>query len=426
MRDRSCIYCLIAGAAMLSLYGCPGINWLETYRYDEQDPFDLYVLYELLEARPEGLTLLRDSSDLGRLDGLTGTNYIYVGNTPYYSEAAVTALLDYVERGNTAFLAAGTMPEDLAYHLFGDGCYYGEAFDDYGGGYSTNERFPAVMLDTAVAYRYPSGESFHLVDIRYWKPHQTNHRTINSRLLCDPALDNQVMGVLDTGGTNFLRLGWGEGNFFLHTNPEYFTNWFMVDTLQYRYPEAMLSVISEGPIYWDEYHRRYRQARNPGGGSAAQRKYTGGRNLLSGNETLRYIQERPALALAWYSLFVGALLFVIFRGRRRQRIIPILPVRENSSRRFIHTVSRLIHKKGNHAALARRELASLRFHLLHHRGVRWTEGQPPPADLQLQLGLTPEVVEQALSQIRLVSAGKPMLEGDLIRFYRAIEPLYGD
>ena len=413
---------LIGGVAVLSLCGCPSTRWYESYDYRGKQPYDLYGLYELLAARPEGLTLLKDSSDLAQLDSVTGTNYLFLGYSPFYQEQAVTGLLDYVERGNTVFLAANEIPEDLAYHLFGDDCYYGE-FEDYG--YYGNERFPAVELDSAVAYRYPAGDSFALVLMRYSRPATFPLRTVNDRLLCDETLDNQVLGALDTNGINFLRLGWGKGNFYFHSNPIYFTNWFLIDSLEYRYPEAMLSVLGEGPVYWDEYHRRFRRDPTGNNPQTVQRDYTGGRNLLSGNPTLRYIQERRELAFAWYTLLAGVFLFVIFRGRRRQRIIPIIPRRENSSKRFIDTISRLVHQKGNHAHLAQRELASLRFHLNHRRGVRWTEGQPPPNDLVERTGLPQEVVNRALAQIRVVSAGKKLEDGDLLRFYRAIEPLYG-
>ncbi|CAH1001350.1 hypothetical protein LEM8419_02251 [Neolewinella maritima] len=421
MTKASPWHILIGGLAVLSLCGCPATPWYETYDYEGREPYGLYGLYELLAARPEGIHLLTDSSDLAQLDSVTGTNYLFVGHSAQYREQAVTGLLDYVERGNTVFLAANEVPEDLAYHLFGDDCYY-EAFEDYS--YYSDERFPTVQVDSTVAYRYPAGDSFSLVCVRYRKPARFSLHTVSDRLLCDEALDNQVLGVLDTHGINFVRLGWGEGNFYFHANPIYFTNWFLVDSQAYRYPETMLSVIGEGPVYWDEYHRRYRQ--DPSSGpQTVQRDYTGGRNLLEGNPTLRYIQERRELAFAWYTLLTGVFLFVVFRGRRRQRVIPIIPPRENSSKRFIDTISRLVYQKGNHAALAQRELASLRFHLNHRRGVRWTEGQPPPADLAERTGLPEAVVERALTEIRVVRAGKKLEDGDLLRFYRAIEPLYG-
>ncbi|MCP9234518.1 DUF4350 domain-containing protein [Lewinella sp. JB7] len=414
---------LIAGWALLSLFGCPSVNWSESYRYDERNPFDLYALHELLAARPEGMVRLQDSIDFRQLDSVAATNYLFVGHWPFYREEAVTGLLNYVERGNTAFLAVSELPEDLAYHLFGDDCYY-ERFGE--ASYAGQDRFPTVIADSVTAYRYPDGAAFDLVNVRFWRPTPTPLHVIDERLLCDSTLDNRVLGVLDTFGVNFIRVGWGAGDFYVHSNPVFFTNWFLLDSLQYRYAEAMLSVIAEGPVYWDEHHRRYR--RDPGtvgSRQAASRNYDGGRNLLDGNPTLLYVQERRELAFAWYTLLAGAILYVLFRGRRRQRVIPPLPARTNDSRRFIDTVSRLLYRRGDHAALARRELASLRQHLNHRLGIHWLEGHPPPADLARRSGLPAAVIEQALTQIRVVTAGKRLRDGDLLRFYRAIEPLYG-
>ncbi len=411
---------LLVCASLLTLYGCPSVDWNENYDYRGSEPFDLLALHELLSDRPEKLTTLRDTGAFSQLDSLTASNYLFVGDYPYYTTPTIERLLRYVERGNTAYIAAKNLPEDLLFEIFVEGC---EEVDGREDAFARDGFFPEVYLDTVTAFRYPSGDSFELVNIRFWEPAPVPLHIIPEDLLCYTEQYQQVLGGMDTAGINFVRLPWGEGNFYVHTSPVFFTNWFVLDSTQYRYPEAMLEVIGEGPIFWDEASRRYRR-------SAAQhnrdvaRDYNGGRNLLNGNETLRYILEHRELAFAWYSLLAGALLYVIFRGKRRQRIVPILPARENSSRRFIDTISRLVHQKGNHQALAQRELASLRFHLMNRFGIRWAEGKSLPDDLPERMGLPIDVTQRAMAQIRLVAAGRPLEDGDLLRFYRAIEPLY--
>ena len=402
----------------LSILGCPSTDWSENYDRRGKGPFDLLALHELLAARPEGLLTLRDTAALRALDTLSGYNYLFIGEYPYYTERQETLLLDFVARGGNAFIGAKSLPDGLATQLFSEDCYDG-ATDEYGG---EEALYPTIYLDSMNAYRYPGGDSFHLVNVRYWQVSATPLSFFAESLLCDEAVDYQVLGGIDTVGINFLRVGYGEGDFYLHSNPVFFTNWFVLDSQQYHYPEAMLEAIGEGPVAWDEASRRYR--RSSTGGGAVERDYEGGRNLLNGNETLRYIQQNRELAFAWYGVLVGVLFFIIFRGKRRQRVIPLLPGRENSSRRFIDTISRLVYQKGNHTALAQRELTSLRFHLNQRFGLRWTEGTPPPADLQQRLGLAEDTVSRALSQIRLVEAGRSMTEGDLLRFYRSVEPLY--
>ncbi|MEM6773122.1 MAG: DUF4350 domain-containing protein, partial [Bacteroidota bacterium] len=98
MRNRIFQYS-VAAVCLLTFYGCP-MGWAETYSYEGKNPHDLYALYELLEARPEGLILVEDSLSLLN-DVSEASNYVFVGNYAYFNEKSVTQLLDFVERGNT-------------------------------------------------------------------------------------------------------------------------------------------------------------------------------------------------------------------------------------------------------------------------------------------------------------------------------------
>lgn len=406
----------LGAVCLLTFYGCP-TNWSETYRYDDKDPYDLYALYELLEARPEGLEMIEDSLNvLSSID--EQSNYVFIGQYAYYSEQAVTELLNYVEQGNNAFIAAYQMPEDLGYHLFGDAC-----FNDYY--LDQDDKFPILYADTVNLEL--DEEQYMLEQIYNHKPYLKAVHYIDPSLLCDEAFDNEALGYLQFENLNFVRLNWGEGNFYFHTNPIFLTNYYLADSLRHHYAEATLSVLGEGPVYWDEYsrvppavarQRNNRQAQNN------QRQYGGGRNLLTGNEALSYIQQQPPLALAWYTLLFSVILFLVLKGRRRQRIIPTIVRRDNSSKRFIDTMSRLVLQGENHGALARQELGSLRFHLQERYGVRWKEAEPPPENLADLIGADPEIAERALIEIRIVQKKKFLEESDLIRFHRAIEPIF--
>lgn len=401
--------------------GCSGCftTWSETYRYDKKQPFDLYALYELMVARTEGLVFLEDSlAALKDVDARSG-NYVFVGNYAYYTESSVTELLDFVERGNSAFISAYDLPEDLATHLFGNDCYYNF--------YGDEERILSEQLDTVTFQLNSTDESFELYNIYAYAPYNKATFYLNGGMLCDDALDNEVIGTFGEYNINFTRLNWGEGNFYFHTNPVFFTNYYLVDSLQYAYAEACLAVLGDGPVYWDETSRvppSVARQRNQQNARNNQRSYSGGRNLLTGNEALSYIQEQGPLALAWYTLLFATLLYIIFRGKRRQRIIPIIHPRENSSKRFIDTISRLVFQKGHHIALARQELASLRFHLQDRYGVRWKDNEAPPENLAELIGAPEETVNRALIEIRIVQNRKYLEDHELVRFYRAIEPLY--
>lgn len=411
---------------MLTVSGC-GLDWNENYAYDDENPFDLYVLHELLDARPGEMTMLQDS--LPALTEAEKGSYVFVGNYAYYNERDITHLLDFVERGNNAFIAADELPNELAEMLYGSDCYYEY---DYGINYSSkyldDEKGRPRYRDTVSLTLTGVTDTFEMVNIYKHKPRKTSFNYVEEHLLCDPEIDNESIGTLDTNHIAYVRLNWGAGYFYFNTQPKFFTNYYLVDSTSHRYAEAALAVaLDEGPIYWDEASRiapaiarQRRQAKN----QANQPRNFRGRNLLSGNETLSYVQNQPALALAWYLIVVAVLLYVFFRGKRRQRIIPIINQRENSSKRFIDTLSRLVYQKGNHAALARQELRSLRFFLQDGYGIRWQPSEPLPANFAELTGASPAVIRRADIEIKIIHEKNSIDETALIRFHRAIEPLF--
>jgi hypothetical protein len=269
-----------------------------------------------------------------------------------------------------------------------------------------------------------SNRVYEMYNVYDHAPMSKQVRYLNYGMLCDSLLNNEVLGTAGDYNVNFVRLPWGDGMFYLHLNPVFFTNYYLVDDPQQRYAEAVLAVLSDGPVYWDEASRLppavARQRNNQQGG----RNYDGGRNLLSGNEALSYVQQQAPLALAWYTLIAALLLYVLFRGKRRQRIIPILARRENSSQRFIDTMSRLVRQRGRHVKLAGQEVASLRIHLQERYNVRWREGEPPPKNLAELTGLDPTIVSTALAAIAQLRKRVELSEEQLLQFFRAIEPLY--
>lgn len=405
---------------LLLASGCGRFSWSESYRYNKKQPYDLYALYELLAARPEGLVLHQDT--LGSLlkDSIQGANFLYVGSAIYLDEEDVSGLLNFVQHGNSAFLVLQQIPEDLLYHLFGPSCFY---LADQG--YFSGTDY--LYSDTVRLYLEPPGllpDTGFVADFRY-RFKRTSHRWvyIDSAMICDPYYGLSAIGSIADTGINMLQLRWGAGLLYVHTQPELFTNYYLSDSSRYQYAAAALRYMEDGPVFWNEYGRqRQVKPRDP----AAKRgnNPAGGRQLLQDQHALRYILEQPALALAWYAFVGGILLFVFFKGKRQQRVIPVRQALRNDSLAHVDTVASLALQHGHHLKLARQELKSLRHHLLERYQLRWVEGQDPPVDLAARLGLPQASVEQILRKIKTIEQAKWIEAKELIDFYRLLQPFY--
>ena len=119
------------------------------------------------------------------------------------------------------------------------------------------------------------------------------------------------------------------------------------------------------------------------------------------------------------------MLYLIFRGKRKQRVIPILEKNKNTSLEFISTIGRLYFLRNNHKDLAHQKMRLFlafvreRYHIntkdLDHSFVK-------------SLAAISEVAEERIDQIVLmsnnVSGGSFISDATLIDFHKKIDYFY--
>lgn len=418
---------LAAAGIVVAVYACWPISWRESYRIGKKDPYDLYVMHELLRERADTLEVLKDSLQvLDLVDEDTPAHYVYVGANIYAEPNDIDHLLDFVERGHSAFIFSNYIPTNLLDQIWLGDCYldynyYGQSHDYYAYNYVKRARLRLnaadLMEDSAYVFQYHTS----------YKASFYSWQAFSPTYLCDAEFGPTPLGTINDTLVNFIRIPWGDGDFYLHSNPIAFTNYFLADTLDNQaYVAAVLSYLPPGGnIYWDEFSRSYRPPPPPPSGNNPQGPDFGQRQFLSPNHALSYILGQPGLAAAWFLLLGLCLLYLLFRGKRRQRIIPYLAPRRNDSRQFLETVARLGQLNGKHWALATEEVGLFWQHLYERHGIRYREGpQLTAAQLADRTGLSVTVWENALTQIRFVQGVTYLDDGSLLRFYRSLEPIY--
>ncbi len=149
-------------------------------------------------------------------------------------------------------------------------------------------------------------------------------------------LRTTVLGTNSAGGVNFIRVQVGAGEVLINTLPLAFTNFHMLDGENGGYAFRALSYLPEQPVRWDGYYKPLRR---------------------SASSPMRVILSDEALRSAYYLLLTTLVLFLVFQGRRRQRIIPIIAPPQNTTVAFTETVGRLYYQHGDHANLAAKQRA---------------------------------------------------------------------
>jgi hypothetical protein len=92
------------------------------------------------------------------------------------------------------------------------------------------------------------------------------------------------------------------------------------------YAATVLSYLPKQQIIWDN-------------------NYKSGRKVIT--SPLRYILQNTALKRAFYISMFGLILFIIFRGKRVQRIIPVITKLDNATVDFTRTIGELYYQHGD-------------------------------------------------------------------------------
>ena len=144
-----------------------------------------------------------------------------------------------------------------------------------------------------------------------------------------------MLGKNQDNEVNFIRIKYGRGNFFLSTVPLAFSNYHLLNEDNSGYVFRTLSCLPAQKTIWDDY-------------------YKDGNKFSS--TPLKFIVSQEALRWAYYLALLSVILFIIFYGRRKQRIIPVVPPLSNTTLEFVRTVGNLYYQQKEHKNIAQKKI----------------------------------------------------------------------
>ena len=379
--------CSDDGMAFLKRY-----NWRETFEDKKNHVYGTYVIKRFIEyTSAKGRTDIDlKLSKYFEEEDLSGS-YIFIGEAMLLDKSDAEALADFVGRGNKAVIAAKVFPNTLSKEIFipcrendeedneydgfeklyGDDDFYTEEEEEYG---LESDSIPAAdSTNNSITYeqwKYVDFDYLEFIsefddkmsmrlDSSYRQVSQTlpifrtykntyerrrDWHYLHDSISCIINNAIEVLGYLDEDKINYFELPYKDGSFFIHTNPLVFTNDHMLHDENVDYITGVLSACPQEKWFWDEYSRTTYQR---------GRQRNGKQNYLSSKGPLTYILSQEPLAWAWYSLLAMGLLFLLFRAKRKQRVIPVLVENENTSLAFINTIGSLYFRKNDHRQLCK-------------------------------------------------------------------------
>lgn len=319
------------------------INWSPSYTMTAKIPFGCYILFnELTAIFPSSEIETADRSIYDVLverDSSKATNYILINDFIYLDEQETNQILNFVSEGNQVFIATSNLTGKLADTLNITIEQRYDIKEDSIKVSFTNKKFkhPAFYFERGVNPAY-------LTSIDTFNTEVLGHIHVKSPTL----LNNKPQEIKVR--PNFIKTTFGKGNFIINSLPVAYTNYYLLsDNIDYS--SQSFSYLQDRALIWDDYKKS-------------------GRKVIT--SPMRFVLNQSALKWSYYLTITGLLLFVIFKAKREQRIIPIIKPLENSSVEFAKTVGSLYHQKKDYTNLNHKKITYFLTHIRNRFYVNTT------------------------------------------------------
>jgi len=314
MRKYNGIYIAFAVIGLFGLLGflffevreIPDIKWMENIDYESEEAYGTWLLKSMIEKKYGEENVIDLSEDFAFDSTDNKSLYLFVGNSSMYEKRKYEKLDSFLSLGHSALII------------------------------SNNLEFPRDTL---------SNSPYDLLDFEY-----------DSTLVLNSCLDSSLDFTFHSYKKDLLTPKVKEHHYLYPDVEDYLyeavlcsgdSMLLFVNDLNYDYqlayhfiPEAFVNVAAINDAYLDHFNFVFSKydvdkvyldkPKNHG--------YVGQDENTS---PLKYVLSEPSLAWAYFLTILTGLFFVLFGGKRKQRVIPIVEKNVNSSLEYVEVLSEL-------------------------------------------------------------------------------------
>lgn len=392
------------------------VSWEKNYSEESKQPYGTYLFHELLQkALPNHAVqninvsveqyFVNDSLQIVANE----VTYVFVGKSLNLYNEEVGALLEFVEQGNNLFIAAEHLPNVLLEQLF----------TNYSG-----SNFITTVEHNAVDLTFEIDELsgfYPLKNIVNEKPQK--QRWYVAEYGVQPANNGVFIGKAAYRNC-FVKVPYGEGVILLNTVPQAFTNSFVKSELGKKYAETAVSFFPESTILWDNYTKYiYDDGLMDIDQPDTDRKSSDGAGLRT-TDTFKFLLSNKYLLWAYLIILVGIALFVIFRGKREQKIIPTVARNKNTSLEFTQTLARLYRSQNQHNKLIAQMEQGFKVYVKDRYYILYSEQKTFIERLSKKSGFDEDDIQVLLDKFKAGKSLNEVSDAFLVNLYIKLNEFY--
>lgn len=297
------------------------------------DPYGYFIFYHLLKNQHADFRTLRFNSQYKSLDTINVRKrlYVFVGAKFKTHEKRVDKVLDFVNRGNDALICADLFPDQVKKIIEDHYSVKTSVFTNIDVNFTDSALRVPYYFKIRFVYKRKTKE-------RFWTSFE---RTSNYYSLDSTNQTPAEVTVYETNVNTFnpvyISIPYGKGHLYLSSLPYSLTNIALNYESGIRHAERIIACLPQDkPIIYDTYINKHPQdVEEPGDPSRR-------------SSPLEFILANKPLRWAYYIILFGLVLYILFKSKRRQRIIPAHEEVENNSVEFADTMSKLYLQYGQH------------------------------------------------------------------------------
>ena len=386
--------------ALLFLIGCNGSSSTmpslkESYSYVDNNPFGTSVAFSMVKNAYPDYNFAFFKSEFNKEYDLTNdTASLYINFSKNYlpNDEALSELMDFVYRGNTAFISSSRIDTALLGQLYCKQNIVGNSTFDFMTFYENASTQIAKEIEI-----YKDSFSY------FYKGFYNTFPIINN--------DNaRYIGKNKEGKVNMFTFFYGKGKFVFHAEPRAFSNYFLLTNNNYLYMQSVLKLLPQYPehVYWDNYYAK----KNIGKRS----KGAGGRSLTD------TVSKSSSLLFAFLATLALFVFYLLFNSKRKQRIVPIKKQNENSSIAFAEAIAGLYLNKKDNKVIVEKMITFFNEHIRTKYFFSLNINDTSYADvLSRKSGVPFDITNELTTNIRQSNARLKITDEELLNLNALIE-----
>ena len=307
----------------------PNVSWEQDYRYESQNPHGGWVFNESI-LKTYGTRNVSYFDDIDSLSNDSNQLYINYGPSIIITQKKQKELDRFLSNNNTIFFIANDISS------------YNDTFSSFyiSNYYDSLSQLTFTNIDTAKF-------NFSYFKNNINKPSIHSHSALDKETFPDSTF--QSLATAQDSFIVFFKREHSNGRIFYHLNPYNFSNIASIQEDYLGHFNDVFSHFKADKIILD----------NPKKSDILQSEY-------ADSSPIQYILSQASLAWAYYLTLISLLIFIFFRGKRKQRIIPISENNKNTSLEYVDTVSQLFLSQNQNRKLVE-HLENIFFHKVKNK-----------------------------------------------------------